>query len=228
MAQPGMTQPGMQGPPQPPQFDANGQPIPVQPAVPLPPGIQVPPGGQLPGFPPGVNPGANGQFNAGGFQPQQIGANGANSIPPGANIINQLLTTPRPGGLNGLGAQPSTSTTPGATFGTPVATTAATQTPATQTIGGGIAGIASTRTQEGIKVYNDKKKYNEWEFVYDVTKDPTKNGGAGQIPAANQNGNPATPQQQQQIQQMQQGFQQAQQQQQQQQPPAGPPAGPSQ
>ncbi len=146
-------------------------------------------------------------------------------------MINQLLTTPRPGGLNGLGAQPQTATTPGGIPGTPVATTAAIQTPATQTIGGGIAGIASTRTQEGIKVYKDKKKYNEWEFVYDVTKDPTKNGGAGQVPAASQNGNPATPQQQQQIQQMQQGFQQAQQQQ----PPPGahppglrglPPAGP--
>jgi hypothetical protein len=141
-------------------------------------------------------------------------------------MINQLLTTPRPGGLNGLGAQPQTATPPGGIPGTAVATTAATQTPVTQTIGGGIAGIASTRTQEGIKVYNDKKKYNEWEFVYDVTKDPTKNGGAGQIPAANQNGNPANAQQQQQIQQMQQGFQQAQQAQQQQQPPAGPPAGP--
>lgn len=136
-------------------------------------------------------------------------------------MINQLLTTPRPGGLNGLGAQPQTAATAGGVAGTPVATTAAIQTPATQTIGGGIAGIASTRTQEGIKVYKDKKKYNEWEFVYDVTKDPTKNGGAGQVPAASQNGNPATPQQQQQIQQMQQGFQQAQQQQ----PPGGSPAG---
>ena len=230
MPQPGMQQPGMQGPPQPPQFDANGQPIPAQPAVPLPPGVQVPPGGQLPGFPPGMNPGANTPFNAGGFQPQQIGANGANSAPPGANIINQLLTTPRPGGLNGLGAQPQTATAPGANTGgipgTPVATTAALQAPAGQTIGGGIAGIASTRTQEGIKVYNDKKKYNEWEFVYDVTKDPTKNGGAGQIPAATQTGNPANPLQPQQLQQMQQTLQQAQQGQQQQQPPPGPPAGP--
>ena len=224
--QPGIAQQGIQPSPQPQQFDANGQPIPAQPAVPLPPGVQVPPGGQLPGFPPTPGAATQAQFADRGFQPQQFGANGANSIPPtGANMINQLLTTPRPGGLNGLGGQPQTPTPPGGIPGVPVAATA-TQTPVAQTIGGGIAGIASTRTQEGIKVYKDKKKYNEWEFVYDVTKDPTKNGGAGQIPAATQTGNPASPQQQQQIQQMQQGFQQAQQQQQQPQPPGGPPAGP--
>jgi hypothetical protein len=51
---------------------------------------------------------------------------------------------------------------------------------AAPTIGGGIAGVASKREQEGIKIYNTKKKYNEWEFVYDVTKDKTR--GAGAIP----------------------------------------------
>jgi hypothetical protein len=38
-------------------------------------------------------------------------------------------------------------------------------------IGGGIAGVASESTGPAIKVYNERKKYNEWEFVYDQSKD---------------------------------------------------------
>jgi hypothetical protein len=41
------------------------------------------------------------------------------------------------------------------------------------TIGGGIAGVASTLEAEGIKAYNDRTKYNEWEFIYDPRKDLT-------------------------------------------------------
>jgi hypothetical protein len=40
-----------------------------------------------------------------------------------------------------------------------------------QQIGGGIAGVASESTGPSIKVYNERKKYNEWEFVYDRAKD---------------------------------------------------------
>jgi hypothetical protein len=87
---------------------------------------------------------------------------GANGTPPGygqpGNIINtqaqganqaqqmiqQILTTPRPGGM------------PGATGG--------------PTMGGGIAGFASTADSEGIMVYNDRTNYKEWEFVFDLTK----------------------------------------------------------
>ncbi len=39
--------------------------------------------------------------------------------------------------------------------------------------GGGIAGIASKAEEEGIKLYNDRSKYNEWEFIYDPRKDRT-------------------------------------------------------
>jgi len=38
-------------------------------------------------------------------------------------------------------------------------------------VGGGIAGVASESTGPAIKVYNERKKYNEWEFVYDRAKD---------------------------------------------------------
>jgi hypothetical protein len=46
-----------------------------------------------------------------------------------------------------------------------------------QQIGGGIAGVASTAETEGIKVYNEKTNYKEWEFIYDYTKD--KGPGVG-------------------------------------------------
>ena len=45
-------------------------------------------------------------------------------------------------------------------------------------IGAGIAGVASKKEAESIKTVNDHTKYNEWEFVYDITKDPTRQQGA--------------------------------------------------
>jgi hypothetical protein len=55
-------------------------------------------------------------------------------------------------------------------------------------VGGGIAGVASESTGPAIKVYNERKKYNEWEFVYDQSKDRglagvQRNGGAPGTPA---------------------------------------------
>jgi hypothetical protein len=55
-------------------------------------------------------------------------------------------------------------------------------------VGGGIAGVASESTGPGIKIYNERKKYNEWEFVYDQSKDRglagvQGNGGAPGTPA---------------------------------------------
>jgi hypothetical protein len=105
--------------------------------------------------------------------------------PSGAsNLINQILTSPRPGGQFGsAGGQGVTAQ------GTPLTTSApATGTNGTpagqQVIGAGLAGVASKREQEGIKTYNDQTKYNKWEFVYDVTKDPSKVGQARPAGAA--------------------------------------------
>jgi hypothetical protein len=67
-------------------------------------------------------------------------------------MIQQLLTTPR--------QPPSTS---GFTTGNT----------------GGIAGVASTAEGKGIHVVNDHSKYKEWEFVYDIKKDPTAIGAGG-------------------------------------------------
>jgi hypothetical protein len=173
----------------------------------------VPGGTALPGQP-GVNPGlaAPGASNSGvpntnfpqalpGQQPNS-GTFGQPNVPPtaAAQLINQLLTTPRPGGLPGQpGAAaavdqfgnplPQTGNGPfqqvpqagGQTatgFGTPVQAAAQQG----QVIGGGIAGVASKRDQEGIKVYKGRTDYKEWEFVYDISKDKSR-AGAG-IPGA--------------------------------------------
>ena len=57
---------------------------------------------------------------------------------------------------------------------------------------GSIAGVASKVERRGIKIYNDHNKYNEWEFIYDFSKDRT---GAGQL--AGMMGQPQQPGQQQ-------------------------------
>ena len=44
---------------------------------------------------------------------------------------------------------------------------------------GGLAGVASTNTAPSIKVYKDRHKYSEWEFIFDL-----KTGIPGQQPAA--------------------------------------------
>ena len=225
-------------PGQPPLIDANGQPFQnplngvggaqppnpngamVQPfpnnngfpnntgGLQLPPGVQFPPGFPQPTNQPiqGAPPGQ--LFPTGQQNPAQSNV----SPPTAANLINQILTTPRPGGLNGLGGQqqatvdqngnpvPANNGFGGASTGFPAGGLSAPNTgtalPAMQgqTIGGGIAGVASKIQQDGIKTYKDRTPYNEWEFVYDITKDPLRGGGgAAPTAAPAQNAAPASP-----------------------------------
>jgi hypothetical protein len=179
---PGTTQPGAN-----PAFPVNLQQLGIQPgAVPQPGqpvgvqpgGVQtagILPGGQIPqnitdpaqlqailqarGLvqDPATLPQANGQGGVGNnnpqfpqqqFQQQQFpqGAVNPQGGPGGQNsaigLINSLLTTPR---------------TPPAGIGTPASN---------NTLGAGIAGVASTYTGPAIKTYNTKTHYNEWEFVF--------------------------------------------------------------
>jgi hypothetical protein len=114
---------------------------------------------QFPGQQPQQFPGQPQQF-PGQPQPGQLPVNlGAAApggvAPPGnqaASMIQTLLTTAR--------QPPSTS---GFTTGNT----------------GGIAGVASTAEGKGIHVVNDHTKYKEWEFVYDIKKDPTVMGAGG-------------------------------------------------
>ena len=183
-AQPGVYNPNQPGVynPQTGKYDLNQ---PQQPGVyPLPPGVPGGPGfnpqtGVNPQQPfpqqPGVYPGQPVNSQTGGVSPfpysTQPGAQGApppfgqpgNTALPGAQpgqnqaltLINQILTTPRSGGV-AAGNQPMGGLQ----------------------IGGGIAGVASTVERTGIKIYNEKEKYNEWEFLYDLTKDKTGMGSA--------------------------------------------------
>jgi hypothetical protein len=177
-ATPGTFTPGAAFPQVGAQPQTSAQPIQGQPQTPLPAGLP-------------------------GQQPNQPGQ------PPtaAANLINQLLTSPRPGGLNGINGQPTVDQfgnqvgggsnqiggnpvgsapqqNPAAnaqnqqnnTTGTPVANLASQG--QNQTIGGGIAGVASKLEKEGIKIYRERSAYNEWEFVYDITKDSSRGGGA--------------------------------------------------
>jgi len=100
-------------------------------------------------------PGANGTSPTGFNQP------GTTTGGAAADMIRNILTTPRAGGA------------PMANMGG-------------QTIGGGIAGIASTAEGEGVKVYNDRTLYQEWEFIFDPAKQK-------QIPNPNATGAGGTP-----------------------------------
>ena len=136
---------------------------------------QALPGQTLPG-----QPGMPVNSQTGGVMPQQNpystqqGVTGAPAgfpqpgTTPGApnnaaaDLIRNILTTPRPGGM-------PTQTAMGG-----------------QTIGGGIAGVASTSEGEGVKVYNDRTMYAEWEFIFDPQK-------VKQIPNPNVQGVAGTP-----------------------------------
>ena len=61
-----------------------------------------------------------------------------------AGMIQNLLTTPRPGGMP--------ANNPGTI------------------VGGGIAGVASKFESEGIMVINDRTAVNEWEYIFDTSK----------------------------------------------------------
>jgi len=158
-----------------------------QPPSSVPPGLPgVPPG--LPGVPPGFPgiPGTPVNSQTGGVSASPYPtAPGSNGMPPGfpqpgmtapgatgganaaANMIQQILQSPRPGG-----APIGTSTAGGGLV-----------------IGGGIAGVASKADSEGIMVYNAKTNYKEWEFIFDPSKwKPPANPLSG--PA--QNGTPAS------------------------------------
>ena len=112
----------------------------------------APPGyGQGPG---GLAPGTAGTASPVSGSPQGVSAG------PGARgLINRILTSPRTGGLAGAAQSGAV---------------------AAQRFQRGIAGVASMSEEVGVKVYNGKEAYNEWEFVYDYRKDAETKSTAGQ------------------------------------------------
>ncbi len=182
------TQQGVNGQPPLPGQPGTGQQVPGQPFVPGQPGqpqqgfpggippvqFPVPAGVGQPGStdPSQMQPGQVQPTIPGQFQPNQLPIPGvpggvAGGANPAANLINQLLTTPRnpPPGIG-----PATNNN--------------------NSVGGGIAGVASTYEGPSIKSYNTRTKFNEWEFVFQ----PQQQTAPGQ-PTNPANGQPTTGQQ---------------------------------
>jgi hypothetical protein len=80
--------------------------------------------------------------------PGSPGGPGATPVP---GLIDNMMRNPP--GQNLLGGQPVT-------------------------VGGGIAGVASKMEATGIMIYNDRRKFNEWEFIYDPRKELAAQMGA--------------------------------------------------
>ena len=56
-------------------------------------------------------------------------------------------------------------------------------------------GVAIPKTDDSLKVYNERKKYNEWEFIYDPRIEALKNAGVagiGGVPGGTAGGGPGT------------------------------------
>lgn len=106
--------------------------------------------GSLPG---GLPPG--GQPGAPGQNPAQLGPNGQPNAAMAA--IQSALMQPRqpPAGFGSSGLGSTTAS-------------------------GGIAGVATKYKGRSIKVVEKQKRYQLWEFVYDIKKDKTILGGAAQ------------------------------------------------
>jgi hypothetical protein len=119
------------------------------------PGQRPIPGQPFPGLPFVGQPGAPVNSQPGGVSPFPTQGNFPSSAQPGittppqgpsaaADMLNKILTTARPGGMPpGIGGQ---------------------------TIGGGMAGVASNGEGEGVMIYNDRTVYKEWEFIFDPSK----------------------------------------------------------
>jgi hypothetical protein len=89
---------------------------------------------------------------------------------PAAQLISNLLTRPRPGGLAGIVAAQQAGQQQSA-------------------FAGGIAGVASEAEDRGVKVYQGREQYNQWDFVYDYRQDASfggQNVGPQAAPAAGQ------------------------------------------
>ena len=125
-----------------------GQPVPAPGPPPFPPGAAPYPSQGIPGLPgpfgPGMRRGAVGADAPATPGPQTASPQGN----PALQLIQQILTTPRPAGLQGAAAAPVGAMIPG-----------------------GIAGVATTFEAEGIMVFNERTKYNEWEFIYDYRQE---------------------------------------------------------
>jgi hypothetical protein len=138
-------------------------PDPVPTGPPPPGSIVTQQGGNQPPVPivPGMIAFASRQM--GGAYPTTVtpagGSQTTQTSNPAMQMINQLLSSPNPRAM-ATGVQITSAQQP--------------------LQAGGIGGVASRLEAESIKVYNDRSKYNEWEFIYDPRQDRMANQAAMQ------------------------------------------------
>jgi type II secretory pathway pseudopilin PulG len=114
-------------------------------------------GGATSGFPTNSDMGGNGESVPGGTF---AGSSTGSDQGFGSSSSNQSTGSNQPGGLNG-------NQSGGTTFGANSAGNG-------QTFGGGaIVGVASLSKDPTIRIYNKKKTYNEWQFIYNPMMDQT-------------------------------------------------------
>ena len=89
-----------------------------------------------------------------GMRPAAFGTQGVGN--QATQIISNLLTRPRPGGLSGILPQQAQQQQ--------------------SAFAGGVAGVASEAEDRGVKVYQGFEQYNQWEFVYDYRQDRSFGG----------------------------------------------------
>jgi hypothetical protein len=208
-------QPGMSPAVQSPFTNQSGQPTPVQgqrPGFPTQ-GVNSQQGGQL-GQPITATPPATGAQQGGGFGfSSGFGGSGGSTTPaPGPNP-SQGQFGGQAGGQSSGAASGSfgQNTFGGNPFGGGSRATQGTSNQAVQAIQnmltnprqgmggatggasasggptqGGIVGVASKRDMEGIRLYNERSNYKEWEFLYDRKKALEAEGMAGGGPQAQQ------------------------------------------
>jgi len=123
------------------------------------------------------NSGNSGVNSSGVFaQSSAFGGNSNNAFGAGSNAS---ATGPNGPGTNPANAADSSSSSPNSQDANSAKVSSAgasDQSSGQQPVGGGpIVGVASISKKTTIREFNKKKKYNEWQFVYDPTNEP-RNG----------------------------------------------------
>ena len=122
---------------------------------------------QSSGFGGGSNSAFGGSSSGSSFGGNSNSAFGGSSNSGFGSNSNSQTTTPQPGTNTAAGADSSQTVTP-----TPGTAAGDTSSSSQQVFGGGpIVGVASISKDTTIREFNKKRKYNEWQFVYDPTTD---------------------------------------------------------
>lgn len=170
--------------------------LPFQPgANPFQPNQSVPGGNP---FPTGINPNGN--------PTQGIGVQGGAPVQGGIMPTGGVYGFPPANGQNGTTGSVGTGSAAGSgsvsdalgAINNALRTPQQPQNGTTTAIGaGGLVGVASTYTAPSIKIYKDRQKYNEWEFIFDMKSLLPGTGGLpglGQgAPGSNQPGQNGLP-----------------------------------